>query len=160
MIPVVRGMGWGGILLAAATVGMDQFTKLLVLRHLPLGGSWPVFRWFSLTHVQNTGAAFGTLMGANRLFIGVSLAIIVVFTVWARRLKAEGGGWIRWGVACVMGGACGNLIDRFWHGRVIDFLDFKVWPVFNVADSAITIGAALLLLGLWRGQPQNVAHPG
>ncbi|MBI3291950.1 MAG: signal peptidase II [Elusimicrobia bacterium] len=140
---------WGG-LLAAAITGVDQLTKFLVLRQLPLGGSWPIFRWLSFTHVQNTGAAFGTLTGANRLFIAVSLVIVAVLAVGARRLKVEGGGWARWGIACVLGGACGNLIDRFWHGRVVDFVDLKVWPVFNVADSAITVGATLLVLSLWR----------
>ena len=101
-----------------------------------------------LTYVQNTGAAFGLFRGWAVMFVAASVLIIG----WiARQLLRPSAPWPRsvlWGYGLVLGGAVGNLLDRIRLGYVVDFLDLRVWPVFNVGDSAITIGVALLI---WHG---------
>jgi len=132
-------------LISAATLAADQFSKLAVTSSFHPGDSLPILPpalYFS--YVQNTGAAFGMLRGQQTVFIICSALIIV----WiAREFLVEPGlsAWTRWGYALVLGGAAGNLIDRVRFGHVIDFIDLRVWPVFNVGDSAITVGVALLV---------------
>ena len=134
---------------AAAAGGvflLDQAAKLLIQRAIPLNSGVPIAPFFSLTHVQNTGAAFGLFRGWAVLFVTASVVIIV----WiARQLLRPGSPWsssVLWGYGLVLGGAAGNLLDRVRLGHVIDFLDLRVWPVFNIGDSAITVGVALLIL--------------
>ena len=103
----------------------------------------------SLTYVQNTGAAFGLFRGQRLLFIFLAIGIAAWILREMLTAPAPGRG-AAWGFALVLGGSAGNLIDRLRVGYVIDFLDFHVWPVFNVADAAITIGVALLLWGTVR----------
>jgi hypothetical protein len=91
-----------------------------------------------MTYVQNTGTAFGFFQGNNRALGLLAFIILVALLYGARGLTERGGFWGAIGVAFVLGGAVGNMIDRFHYGRVIDFIDFRFWPVFNVADSAIT----------------------
>ena len=99
--------------------------------------------WFYLTFVQNTGTAFGLFQGNNRALLLLAFIILAVLLYGARGLTERGGFWGALGVALVLGGAFGNIMDRMHYGQVIDFLDFKVWPVFNIADSAISRGNAL-----------------
>ena len=131
--------------ISCLTLIADQITKCFVLRSFAPGESLPVIRHvLHLTYVQNTGAAFGLFKGQQLLFIGVSLLIIIwiVRELAARRPLASS---MVWGCALVLGGALGNLIDRVRLGYVVDFIDLRVWPVFNVGDSAITIGVTLLV---------------
>lgn len=132
-------------LIAALTLGADQLTKLLVVRTFTPGESLPLIpHVVHLTYIHNTGAAFGMLKGQQALFIGLSLVVVG----WiARELltKPSMARTAAWACGLVAGGAVGNLIDRVRLGYVIDFIDLRVWPVFNVGDSAITIGVALLL---------------
>ncbi len=130
---------------------------MVVLSHFSLGQSLPVLPpVFHLTLVHNRGIAFGLFDGFDRLLlIAISLSIVVL-TVIGHRLwqplpksqagTAPGSGLERAAMALILGGAAGNWIDRMRFGAVIDFLDFRVWPVFNVADSAITVGVGLYLL--------------
>ena len=99
-----------------------------------------------LTYVQNTGAAFGLFRGWAVLFVAASVAIIVWIACQLLRPMAPWPVSVLWGYGLVLGGAAGNLLDRVRLGHVVDFLDLRVWPVFNVGDSAITIGVALLIL--------------
>ena len=102
-----------------------------------------------LTYVQNTGAAFGLLRGQQMLFVVLSLAI----SGWIMRelaTRPPRNPPVAWGLALILGGAAGNLIDRVRFGYVLDFIDVRVWPVFNLADSAITIGVGLLVLQTMR----------
>ena len=110
-----------------------------------------------LTYVQNTGSAFGLFKGLHTLFIVLSLLVCgwIIREFLARPATAP---LTWWGLALVLGGAVGNLIDRVRVGYVIDFIDVRVWPVFNVADSAISIGIALLFLDMLR-KPANAAEP-
>jgi signal peptidase II len=143
--------GW--LLLALGVVVLDQLTKLLVLRAFAPGERLPVVAgWFDLTLLFNPGAAFSFLASAGgwqRWFftvVGVVAAVVIAWMLWRhgnQRLFALG-------LTLILGGAVGNVIDRLWLGQVVDFLlvyrGSWHWPAFNVADSAITAGAALLIL--------------
>src|SRR4029077_7304459 len=126
---------------AGILVLIDPFTKLWFLRHFQLGESRRITSFFYLTLVQNTGTAFGLFQDDNRMLLIISYVILLLVLYGARGFFERGGMWAFWGIALVMGGAIGNIVDRHLYGHVIDFLDFRVWPVFNIADSAITVGA-------------------
>ncbi len=110
------------------------------------GESLPVIpRVLHLTYVQNTGAAFGLFQGQQVVFIGMSF-LVILWIGWEFLRHADAlATATRWGYALVLGGALGNLIDRVQFGYVVDFIDVRIWPVFNLGDSAITIGVALLI---------------
>lgn len=120
---------------------LDRFTKVWALAAL---AQKPVelFPFFHLHYVENTGAAFGMFQNGNTLLIGVMLAVIIYILYSWRELCVYGAA-VKWGAVFILAGAFGNLYDRITLGFVVDFLDFRVWPVFNVADSFITIGACL-----------------
>lgn len=137
-----------------ATLALDQLTKQLVIGWLAPGERWPaadaaISRFFTFTHVHNTGMAFGLGQGRSTLFALVATAIVLGLMVYQARLPL-GARWLRLALGLQAGGAIGNLVDRLRHGHVTDFFDFQVWPVFNVADSAIFIGVAILAWHLWR----------
>ena len=122
-----------------------------------MAASWPVTSWFYLTFVQNTGTAFGLFQGNNKALLILAFLILCALLYGARGLSERGGFWGALGVALVLGGAVGNLMDRIHYGQVIDFLDFRVWPVFNIADSAITVGTVSIMIGLWlRDRPEEI----
>ncbi len=132
-------------LLALLVVILDQLTKYYVVTHFAVGESVPVianiFHW---TFILNPGAAFGMLEGSRWLF--VLIAVAVISGVWFMRKEIAASGVLAsYGTALFAGGAVGNLIDRTLHGVVIDFFDFRIWPVFNVADIAICTGVGLLI---------------
>ena len=131
--------------ISGLTLAADQLTKFLTVQSFAPGESLPLIPpILHLTYVQNTGAAFGMFKGQQALFVVASLVIIG----WlARELltKPSMAAATMWGCALVLGGAIGNFIDRVRLGYVVDFIDLRVWPVFNLADSAITIGVGLLL---------------
>jgi signal peptidase II len=143
--------------LAALLVVLDQASKLAVLRLLEPYQTIPVVPGFNLTLAFNRGASFSFLADAGGwqrwLFSGIALAASVIIVILLRRTppadRLNG-----LGLSLVLSGAVGNLIDRLWLGHVVDFLDvyYRAWhfPAFNIADSAISIGAALLVLGMWR----------
>jgi len=156
-----RWLSIAGLVLLA-----DQATKWLVLQTMPLGEVIPITGFFNLVHVRNPGAAFSFLADAGGwqrwLFaffaIGVSAALIVMIR------KAPDQRLFCLAAALIIGGAIGNLIDRLVFGEVIDFLDFFWnqwhWPAFNLADSAITLGAVVMILDeliRWRRQPETPA---
>jgi signal peptidase II len=140
---------WFG--LAVLVVGLDWASKLWVLGSFQVGESLPVTGFFNLVLVFNSGAAFSFLAGAGGwqkwFFVGLALAVSIWLAIEIRRHAQES--LLPAAFALVLGGALGNVIDRLRFGAVVDFLDFHVagwhWPAFNVADSAITIGVALLL---------------
>ena len=133
------------LLLAGFVVLLDQLTKALAETFLTPGTSHPVVAHvFHLTLVENQGIAFGLFPGADKsLLVIITLSIAILIAVGLRSAKLP---WkTHVGIGLILGGALGNWIDRIRVGAVIDFLDFRVWPVFNLADSAITIGVCLYL---------------
>jgi signal peptidase II len=124
---------------------IDQLTKLVIVRNFTFGETKEILPFFHLTLVYNTGTAFGLFKGVNVFFIIIS-CVIIFLLVWWQRVLVGHRIITAIGYVLIMGGAWGNLIDRVVYGHVIDFLDFLVWPVFNVADSAICVGTALLVL--------------
>jgi signal peptidase II len=137
--------------LAAAVVVLDQLSKWAVLSAFAPGERLALTGFFNLVLAFNKGAAFSFLAGApgwqTPLFIGVAVVAIVIVSVLLARSPTD---WLVCaGLALILGGALGNVIDRLRYGQVVDFLDFHLygwhWPAFNVADSAITIGAGLLV---------------
>jgi signal peptidase II len=135
-------------------VVFDQLTKLLVSQQFAVHESRPLIKGiFHLSLVHNSGAAFGIFKGMGYVIVAVSLAAIVYIAYTLRKHHANAKAQRLYLVALslIMAGTVGNLIDRIRLGYVIDFLDFRVWPVFNVADSAITVGAILLGWKILRG---------
>lgn len=148
--------GAGGMLqwlgLAFIILLADQFTKVLIVGFYQLGDSTQVTVFFNLVRWHNSGAAFSFLAGASgwqRWFFTVIGLLAAAVIVWL--LKSHAGQKLfAFALACILGGALGNVIDRVLYGHVVDFLDFhwRGWhfPAFNIADSAITLGAACLIL--------------
>lgn len=123
----------------------DRLTKILVVKNLPLSESRPVIRgYFHLTLVHNRGAAFGILKNHLYLFVLTSVIAIVLIFLDLYKHRHKNISLYNLSLVFILSGAIGNLIDRLYFGYVIDFLDFRIWPVFNIADSAITVGAVLL----------------
>ena len=104
---------------------------------------------FHITYILNPGAAFGMLEHKRWIFIIVAL-VIMAATIYCYRWIKQESSLIRCGIGLLLGGAAGNLLDRIQTGLVVDFLDFRVWPVFNIADIGICVGAGMLMFSVWR----------
>jgi signal peptidase II len=152
------------VVVAVVVLVLDQLTKLVALTRLVPGLPVPVVDGlFSLTLVMNPGLAFGmfaTTPAAWRWVVAaLSLGALAVLAVLASRLLADGRWFTRLGIGLIFGGAVGNLIDRARFGAVVDFLDFYWrqyhWPAFNVADSAITVGVAVLAVTMLVPDPRR-----
>ncbi len=149
---IVRGNGllvWLGI--AMLVVVLDQITKTLILGAFQYGDSRHVTDFFNIVRVHNTGAAFSFLAGASGwqrwFFVGLGV-VASLFILWMLRTQGHQK-LFAFALSLILGGAVGNVVDRLLHGYVVDFLDFhwsgSHFPAFNVADSAISVGAALLI---------------
>ena len=145
--------------LTALVVALDQLSKALILDHYQLYERTGLLPFFEIIRLHNRGAAFSFLASAagwqRYLFSGLAIAVSLAIVVWLARLKARADWLLAAALALVAGGALGNVIDRIRLGYVIDFIHVfqaGVWdfPAFNLADSAITLGAALLVLDAWR----------
>jgi signal peptidase II len=148
----VGGLRW--VPLALLIILLDQATKAVVESRFELFDAKPILPFLEFTLLYNTGAAFSFLAGASGwqrwFFIGLGVTVSMVILYWLKRLEPGTQRLMAAGFALILGGALGNVIDRIWHGHVIDFIHFhwRQWqfPAFNVADSAITIGAVFLIL--------------
>lgn len=132
---------------AAGVVALDQGTKALVRSTMEIGDAWPSSNWpIYARYVTNTGAAFGSLQNATTLLIGMTFVGLAAIYLYYRNPPFH-----HWtasiGIGMMLGGALGNLIDRVRVGRVTDFIHFPHFPNFNVADSSINIGVAILVVG-------------
>ncbi len=146
------------MVVALAIVLADQFTKWAIIEWLPLYDRVPVNSFITITHQQNTGAAFSFLANAGGwqrwFFVVLATIVSAVIAVWIWRIRSEGQNLLSAGLALVLGGAIGNLIDRVLLGYVTDFIQvrfagvpfFDPFPSFNVADAGISVGAALLII--------------
>ena len=134
---------------------IDQLVKHLVVSTMHLGQSFPVIKGiFHITYVLNPGAAFGMLEHQRWFFIVVALAAVLLGVFFYRKLQQESI-LMRSGAGLLLGGAVGNLADRIQSGLVVDFLDFRVWPVFNIADIAICAGAGILIYDIWQRRNED-----
>ncbi|MBI5389896.1 signal peptidase II [Candidatus Woesearchaeota archaeon] len=133
---------------AVSVFVIDQFTKSFALAYLK-EKSLDLLPFFSFTYVENTGISFGLLKGSQTWVILFSVIVVGIIFFYHKQLLEEKDP-LYLPAALILGGTIGNLIDRIMLGHVIDFLDFKVWPVFNVADSAICVGTVWLILLLWK----------
>ena len=145
---------WAIFTIAAVIVALDQWTKWLVRTNIPAGESWlpDSLLWLSpyarIVHWYNRGAAFGMFQQGNMVF--TVLAFIVIAAIIYYYPQISHADWpLRLAMSMQMGGALGNLIDRIRIGHVTDFISVGTFPVFNVADSSISVGCVVLLLGVW-----------
>ena len=145
-------------LVSGLIIALDQYTKWVVRQNLALGESWMPLDWLSpyarILHWYNTGVAFGLFQNGNTIFAIlatlVSLAIIYYFS----KVPAED--WtLRLAMGLQLGGALGNLIDRIVIGHVTDFISVGTFPVLNIADASITVGVAVLVLGVWMQEKRD-----
>jgi signal peptidase II len=148
--PTPKLLPW--LLLALLVVALDQLTKLLIVQHFAEGASQTLTSFFNLVRWHNRGAAFSFLAdgsGWQRWFFAGLGSVASVLIVWMLKRPAQSQ-TTRWALGFILGGAVGNVIDRFAYGHVVDFVQMHAYgwyfPAFNVADSAITLGAALLIL--------------
>ena len=134
---------------------IDQLVKHLVVSTMHLGQSLPVIKGiFHITYVLNPGAAFGMLEHQRWFFILVALAAVLLGAAFYKKLQQESF-LMRSGAGLLLGGAVGNLADRIQSGLVVDFLDFRIWPVFNIADIAICAGAGFLIFDIWQRRNED-----
>jgi signal peptidase II len=141
-------------IVAALVFALDWLSKHWVATHMVPGESLPVLPGFlDLTYVRNAGAAFGLLQGQTVLFLVITVIVIALILTYGRR-AAQDSPLLGYAFGLQLGGAVGNLVDRVLYARVIDFIDFRVWPfVFNFADASIVVGGALFALVVLR-EPQ------
>jgi signal peptidase II len=160
-----RQTGWAFWWLALLVLVLDQLSKQWVHHSMALYDSIQLLPFFNLTYVRNPGAAFSFLSDAGGwqrwFFTVVAVVITIVLSIWLARLGPKVSK-LSIGLSLIIGGALGNLIDRLWHGYVIDFfhLYYQNWhyPAFNIADSAIVVGAALLIWDSFSQREQGHEH--
>ena len=141
-----------GIVFSMAVI-IDQVTKAIIRQTMLIGQSIPVLgQVLKFTYVENPGIAFGIRVGSGTVFTVLSIlasmgVVVYLYTHWN-----EGNG-VKYGLALILGGACGNLIDRIRYRQVVDFIDVGInnfrWPVFNIADSAVVIGVAIFFFSIY-----------
>ena len=146
-------------ILSFLVVLADQITKLMVIKFVPLFDSIPDDGIIRITHLMNTGSAFGLFQGMNTVLAIVGI-IGVFFILYFHINYSREHFFMTVGLAFIFGGAIGNLVDRIYRGGVVDFIDVRLWndvhfPSFNVADSSISIAAGLLILDLILGQKKE-----
>ena len=138
---------WDKILFVGI-VAIDQFIKGIVAASMVPGESVPILKHvFHLTYVLNPGAAFGILPHQRELFLLAGVAILIGSAVFYSKIKKSDIS-LRFGLISLLAGAAANLIDRFQNGLVVDFLDFRIWPVFNIADVAIVVGVGFMIYSI------------
>ena len=153
------------LLLSVVVVVADQFTKWLAQASLIPYQPVPVIPMFNLTLAYNTGAAFSMLSDASGwqrwFFVSLAIVVVIVLFSWVWRMRADER-LHAISITLILGGAIGNLIDRLLHGYVVDFLDVYYgsyhWPIFNIADSAITVGVVVLIIDMFINQKNETVN--
>lgn len=140
------------ITIAGTIVILDQLTKNAVRQSLNYGESWMPLEWLApyarVLHIQNTGAAFGMFKDGSLIFTGLAILVTIFILYYYPQVPKEER-LLRLAMGMQMGGALGNLIDRLKLGHVTDFISVGNFPIFNIADSSISMGAVVLILGIW-----------
>ena len=142
-IPIYKD--WMLFMATILIVGFDQLTKYLVRDFMSYGESIPESGFFRLTYYPNSGTIFG-LFPNIPVILTIASVVAIACLIFFYKTQKNVGGWLRLAIALLLGGAIGNFIDRVSMGEVTDFIDVGMWPVFNIADSAITCGIFLLIL--------------
>jgi signal peptidase II len=155
-------------LIAAVVIILDRVSKNIIRAHVsPVDSLTVIPGWFNIVHTENPGMAFGMLSNATGVWrevvlVGFSVAVLIAISTVLLRSSIQINVWIRTALGFILGGAFGNLYDRIVNGTVTDFVEAHAgqhyFPAFNVADSAITVGACLLLLDMWRARERKVTH--
>ena len=146
------------VLVVLAGFTLDQLTKYLVVRNLPLRSSWPDEGFFRITHVGNTGSAFGLFHNQNLpLIVASFLGLAVLYYFY--RSHPNPGLPVQLSLGLMVAGAIGNLTDRLVRGHVTDFIDIGPWWIFNLADASIVCGLAVLAVSMWVGRSPAAATP-
>jgi signal peptidase II len=134
------------VIIVILVVALDQAIKYLIMTNLSVYDSREIFPFLHIVHVRNTGAAFGMFKTLGRTFFIILSVFAIIFIIHLLAKRT----YNAFGLALILGGALGNLIDRIFYGKVVDFIDLSIgsyhWPAFNVADSSLTIGIAVILL--------------
>jgi len=142
--------------LSVAIVVIDQFIKQVIHNLMSLGQSVPLIgNLVKLTYVRNTGAAFSLFVGFSSYLALISL-IVALAVVYLHHKVPRPRRWVHISLAFILGGSIGNLIDRFFRGYVIDFVDFGFWPVFNFADIMINVGVLIFILHFFEEEVEEV----
>jgi signal peptidase II len=149
------------LIVAVVIVLLDQYTKWLVISNITYGGFWSPWEWLTpyarIVHWSNTGVAFGMLQGMNPVFTILAFVVAGMIVFYFPKLEKED--WLlKLALMLELGGALGNLVDRIMYGQVIDFISVGNFPVFNVADSCITVGVIILLVGVWMQEKRDKAQ--
>ena len=152
--PLRLKVGWWVLpVVALSVLALDQYTKSIVSAHLLVNESWApipaLAGWFDIHYVTNTGGVFGLFQSGSKVLAVIAALVSGVILVYAGYLP-DGQWLVRLSLGLQLGGAVGNLVDRVRLGHVVDWLDVHFWPVFNMADSAVICGVALLALLLLR----------
>jgi signal peptidase II len=144
------------VIIVLVVLALDQLSKFIFNANLALNESIPLVKGlFSLTLIHNRGAAFGIFK--NQLYIFIFISVIAIALVYSMLKNNKSGKLYSLSLSLILAGALGNLMDRVFFGYVIDFLDFHIWPVFNIADSAITCGTLILGWVVLRPSPKRYA---
>jgi signal peptidase II len=150
------------VLIAGTIIGLDQWTKALVRDSLSIGAIWSPWDWLTpyarIVHWQNTGVAFGMFQGLNLVFALLAILVSGFIVFYFPRISPKD--WsLRLALSLQLAGALGNLVDRVTVGHVTDFISVGTFPVFNVADSSISIGVVILLISVWLSERQDKKEP-
>jgi signal peptidase II len=149
---------WYLFVISGSIIALDQLTKAVVRQNLALGESWMPWAalapYFRVLHWYNTGVAFGMFQQGGIIFILLPIVIVVGIIVYFQKIPNTD--WaLSLALSLQLGGALGNLIDRLTLGHVTDFISVGSFPVFNIADSAITVGVMIMILGVWQQEQRE-----
>ncbi len=134
-------------IIIAFTVALDQLTKYLIRANMELGSSIPLIDGiFHITYIHNSGAAFSTFQNKTAFLIVMQVVVIAAVLIYLVKKRRKEHWCLLFSLSLIAAGGIGNLIDRAVNGYVVDFFDFRVWPVFNVADMSVCIGCGLLAI--------------
>lgn len=143
-------------IIIAFVVALDQLTKYLIQANLVLNSSIPLLDGiFHITYIHNSGAAFSMFQNKTGFLISMQLVVIAVVLVYLVKRKKKDHWSLLLSLSFIAAGGMGNLIDRAMNGYVVDFLDFRVWPIFNVADISVCVGCGLLVIYMFFIEPKR-----
>ncbi len=144
------------LILIAIVVVFDQITKRLILTNMDVNNSIAIWDGiFHITYIQNRGAAFSILQEKTSFLIIMQIIVILVIGAYIIKKRKSEGKVLLYGLSLIMAGGFGNLTDRIVYGYVVDFLDFRIWPIFNVADISVCVGCGLLVLYVFILETKN-----